>query len=211
MLDEIYSFQVSFWLGYFKSMFKTCKYVTSCTANRQFSQLSESVSFMRPKGFVDCELWLFSLTLGHWLKLSQQKAIHVDVTYGSKHWFLHELVTYALCDPRSHKRHNHVLRTVILATCSNQYRQQQQIPSTVSCSDEKWHSRRVPLSLVRVGNLRASLDYRNNVPLLILIVKLMWFSKPRGEVIAHFFGKELSCIIAAKTRMSSIRAKGSAW
>ena len=80
----------------------------------------------------------------------------------------------------------HVLRTVILATCSNQYRQQQQIPSTVSCSDEKWHSRRVPLSLVRVGNLRASLDYRNNVPLLILIVKLMWFSKPRGEVIAHF-------------------------
>ena len=99
------SFQVSFWLGYFKSMFKTCKYVTSCTANRQFSQLSESVSFMRPKGFVDCELWLFSLTLGHWLKLSQQKAIHVDVTYGSKHWFLHELVTYALCDPRSHKRH----------------------------------------------------------------------------------------------------------
>ena len=29
VLDEIYSFQVSFWLGYFKSMFKTCKYVTS--------------------------------------------------------------------------------------------------------------------------------------------------------------------------------------
>ena len=60
MLDEIYSFPVSLWLGYFKSMFKTCKYVTSCTANRQ---LSESVSFMRPKGFIDCELCLFSLTL----------------------------------------------------------------------------------------------------------------------------------------------------
>ena len=60
VLDEIYSFPVSLWLGYFKSMFKTCKYVTSCTANWQ---LSESVSFMRPKGFIDCELCLFSLTL----------------------------------------------------------------------------------------------------------------------------------------------------
>ena len=142
---------------------------------------------MRPKGFVDCELRLFSLTLGHWLKLLQQKAIHFDFTHGTKQWFLHELVTCALCDPRSHKRHNRqVLRTVICTTCSNQYRQQQQISSIMSCSDEKWHRRRVPLSLERVGNLRASLDYRNNVPLLILIVKLMWFSKPRGEVIAHF-------------------------